>query len=75
MEPGEEMTVEEYGNLYNVENKEEILAELFGQKQPVQPQGGDVPPRQMTREQPPAPPPTPAPAPQPAAAAATKAKQ
>ena len=66
MEPGEEMTVEEYGNLYNVENKEEILAELFGQKQPVQPQGGDVPPRQMTREQPPAPPPTPAPAPQPA---------
>ena len=56
----EEITVEEYGDLYNVENKEEVLADLFGQKQTIQPQGGDVPPRQMTKEQPPAPAPQPA---------------
>jgi hypothetical protein len=59
----EEITVEEYGDLYNVENKEEVLADLFGQKQPIQPQGVDIPPREVKRE---APPPTPAPAPQPA---------
>ena len=59
----EEITVEEYGDLYNAENKEEVLAELFGQKQPLQPQGADIPPKEVKRE---APPPTPAPAPQPA---------
>ena len=63
----EEITVEEYGDLYNVENKEEVLAELFGQKQPIQPQGADIPPKKVKRE---APPPTPAPAPQPAVEAA-----
>ena len=59
----EEITVEEYGDLYNAENKEEVLAELFGQKQPLQPQGADIPPKEVKKE---APPPTPAPAPQPA---------
>ena len=59
----EEITVEEYGDLYNVENKEEVLADLFGQKQPIQPQGADIPPKEVKRE---APPPTPAPVPQPA---------
>jgi hypothetical protein len=63
----EEITVEEYGDLYNVENKEEVLADLFGQKQPIQPQGADIPPKEVKRE---APPPTPAPAPQPAVEAA-----
>lgn len=63
----EEITVEEYGDLYNVENKEEVLAELFGQKQPIQPQRADIPPKEVKRE---APPPTPAPAPQPAVEAA-----
>ena len=63
----EEITVEEYGDLYNVENKEEVLADLFGQKQPIQPQGADIPPKEVKRE---APPPTPAPAPQPVVEAA-----
>ena len=63
----EEITVEEYGDLYNVENKEEVLADLFGQKQPLQPQGADIPPKEVKRQ---APPPTPAPAPQPAVEAA-----
>jgi hypothetical protein len=63
----EEITVEEYGDLYNAENKEEVLAELFGQKQPLQPQGADIPPKEVKRE---TPPPTPAPAPQPVVEAA-----
>ena len=63
----EEITVEEYGDLYNVENKEEVLADLFGQKQPIQPQGADIPPKEVKRE---APPPTPAPAQQPVVEAA-----
>ena len=61
--PEDEITVEEYGDLYNVENKEEVLSEMFGQKQPVQPQGVDVPPRQVNREQPPVAAPQPAPQP------------
>jgi len=63
----EEITVEEYGDLYNAENKEEVLAELFGQKQPLQPQGADIPPKEVKREEPA---PTPQPVQQPVVEAA-----
>jgi hypothetical protein len=65
--PEEQITVEEYGNLYNSENKEEVMSKLFGNKEKIIPERADIPPREVKRE---APPPTPAPAPQPAVEAA-----
>jgi hypothetical protein len=65
--PEEQITVEEYGNLYNSENKEEVMSKLFGNKEKIIPERADIPPKEVKRE---APPPTPAPAPQPAVEAA-----
>jgi len=63
----EQITVEEYGNLYNSENKEEVMSKLFGSKEKIIPERTDIPPKEVKREAPPpTPPPTPAPAPQPA---------
>ena len=61
--PEEEITVDQYGDMYGVDNKEEVMSKLFGNQQPMQPERADIPPRQVKRE---TPPPTPAPAPQPA---------
>ena len=61
--PEEQITVEEYGNLYNVDNKEETLSKIFGDKEKLVPEGVDIPPKEVKKE---APPPTPAPTPQPA---------
>lgn len=61
--PEEQITVEEYGNLYNSENKEEVMSKLFGNKEKMIPERADIPPKEVKRE---APPLTPAPAPQPA---------
>ena len=63
----EQITVEEYGNLYNSENKEEVMSKLFGNKEKMIPERTDISPKEVKRE---APPPTPAPAPQPAVEAA-----
>ena len=57
--PEEQMTVEEYGNLYNSENKEEVMSKLFGSKEKMIPERADIPPKEVKRE-------APAPAPQPA---------
>ena len=46
-----------------MDNKEETLSKIFGDREKLVPEGTDVPPRQVNRE---TPPPTPAPAPQPA---------
>ena len=67
--PEEEITVEQYGNLYNVENKEEVLEKLYGAKQEARPDMAQRLPVQTENETPPQPAqqpiPTPAPAPQP----------
>jgi len=62
--PEEQMTVEEYGNMYNVDNKEEVLSKVFGNKEQGVPPRGDIPQRPVAnREQPPVAAPQPAPQP------------
>ena len=66
--PEEEITVDEYGDMYSVDNKEEVMSELFGNQQPMQPERADIPPRQVKRE-------APTPTPQPAAPVAESASE
>ena len=49
--PEEQMTVEEYGNVHNVDNKEEVLSDLFGSRKQLVPEGAEIPRKQVAAPQ------------------------
>tara|TARA_R100001594_G_scaffold70373_1_gene104729 strand:- start:2694 stop:3713 length:1020 start_codon:yes stop_codon:yes gene_type:complete len=70
MSSGEEISIEEYGNIINADNKEEVLSKLLGNRERIVPQRSEIPSRQTEGGSPP-----PAPAPQPVAPVAESASE